>query len=475
VPVIDRNITATRRRARINSSVAAGLLLFLSAGAIGSSQPAGAGRYRVRTRQLTKGLMLSRIIDARGPNRIKVLKMNPASSLRMDVALSNDTLPGLEKTTSMARRHHAVAAVNASFFLPWGRPLGIFAADGSLKASPIAEGARVSAPRNERGLNIGHRRLSIRGFIDGTDDRFRVSAWNNQSPNRARIAGYTRAGGKRVPPPRHSCSVRLVPRGRMRWGPDGIGVERRYRVGRIACSKDRLWLADGIVIASRRGSRGSVELRRLRFANSVRLRWSVGWPSTLDAVAGSPVLMKDGAIVIKPCSAYVCRRHPRTGVGVTRSGRIYMVVVDGRQRGSKGMTIVQFARLFKRLGVRSAVNLDGGGSSTMVVKNHIVNSPSDPGGQRAVASALLVIRGRDAGESRPRPPAGAGAASAYNPSPSDAAASRRSGELALKDPASTGGLLHALSEGEFGASPAALEPELLRAAHAFEVARRPRR
>jgi hypothetical protein len=420
--------------------------------------------------------MLSRIIDARGPNRIKVLKMNPPSSLRLDVALSNNKLPGLEKTTSMARRHHAVAAVNASFFLPWGRPLGIFAADGSLKASPIAEGARVSAPRNERGLNIGHRRLSIRGFIDGTDDRFRVSAWNDQSPNRKWIAGYTPAGGRRVRPPRHSCAVRLKPEGPRRWGPERIGVEQSYQVRKVACSHDRLWLNGGVVLASRMGSKGSLRLIRLKLAESVTLRWSVvGWASTMDAVAGSPVLMKDGAIVIKPCSAYVCRRHPRTGVGVTRSGRIYMVVVDGRQRASKGMTIVQFARLFKRLGVRSAVNLDGGGSSTMVVKNHIVNSPSDPGGQRAVASALLVIRGRDAGESRPRPPAGAGAASAYNPSPSDAAASRRSGELALKDPASTGGLLHALSEGEFGASPAALEPELLRAAHVFEVARRPRR
>ena len=102
------------------------------------------------------------------------------------------------------------------------------------------------------------------------------------------------------------------------------------------------------------------------------------------------------------CGGYVCKRHPRTGVGVTESGQIFFVTVDGRQADSEGMTILQFAKLFKKLGAKRALNLDGGGSTTMVVKGEIVNTPS--GSERSVASALLVLKGEDSGEPEPSPP-----------------------------------------------------------------------
>ena len=88
--------------------------------------------------------------------------------------------------------------------------------------------------------------------------------------------------------------------------------------------------------------------------------------------------------------------HPRTAVGVSKDGRtVYLVVVDGRQKGlSEGITLVELAAWMKRLGCWDAINLDGGGSSTLVVKQpdgspRIVNSI--PGGiQRSVANHLGV-------------------------------------------------------------------------------------
>lgn len=122
----------------------------------------------------------------------------------------------------------------------------------------------------------------------------------------------------------------------------------------------------------------------------------------MDAIGGSPVLMKDGQIVIEPCSAYVCGRHPRTAVGFTSTGKILLVTVDGRRSDSVGMTVVQLARLFKYLGAEAALNLDGGGSATMVLKGKVVNRPSDSGGERAVVSSLLVLPGPDEGEPQPK-------------------------------------------------------------------------
>ena len=68
------------------------------------------------------------------------------------------------------------------------------------------------------------------------------------------------------------------------------------------------------------------------------------------------------------------------------------MTVDGRQQSSIGMSLVEFGDLMIGLGCYQALNLDGGGSTTMVVENKIVNSPSDSTGERPVANALLVVK-----------------------------------------------------------------------------------
>ncbi|UPK75385.1 phosphodiester glycosidase family protein [Nocardioidaceae bacterium SCSIO 66511] len=75
-----------------------------------------------------------------------------------------------------------------------------------------------------------------------------------------------------------------------------------------------------------------------------------------------------------------------------KRGRLMLVVVDGRQAGySEGLSVIDTARMMKRLGAREALNLDGGGSSVMAVKGKgIVNRPSDATGQRWLGNAFLV-------------------------------------------------------------------------------------
>lgn len=86
-------------------------------------------------------------------------------------------------------------------------------------------------------------------------------------------------------------------------------------------------------------------------------------------------------------------KHPRTGIGFSKDSlTIFLITVDGRQESSSGATLREFADLMISEGVFTGLNLDGGGSTTMVVNGKVVNRPSDKEGERAVGNCLLLIR-----------------------------------------------------------------------------------
>jgi len=84
-------------------------------------------------------------------------------------------------------------------------------------------------------------------------------------------------------------------------------------------------------------------------------------------------------------------RHPRTLIGVDDKGFLWLAAIDGRQPDrAAGMNFAELQRLCDRLHITDALNLDGGGSTTMVVKGEIKNKPSDAAGPRPVSDALIV-------------------------------------------------------------------------------------
>jgi len=95
----------------------------------------------------------------------------------------------------------------------------------------------------------------------------------------------------------------------------------------------------------------------------------------------------------KTSITFLKARHPRTFVGFDKdSTKLFLCVVDGRQERSIGMNFQEMADFLLSIGAWNAVNLDGGGSTTMVIHDNIVNSPSDKTGERPVANTLQVIR-----------------------------------------------------------------------------------
>lgn len=119
-------------------------------------------------------------------------------------------------------------------------------------------------------------------------------------------------------------------------------------------------------------------------------------PSTW-AVTGRVPLVEDGASVV-PDDADIPEddkpffgRHPRTFVGKTADGKWMFVVVDGRATTSVGTAMAESAQIALDLGMVDAINLDGGGSTTMVIGDRLVNDPSTDGKQREVGDALVWL------------------------------------------------------------------------------------
>ena len=116
-------------------------------------------------------------------------------------------------------------------------------------------------------------------------------------------------------------------------------------------------------------------------------------------VGGWPRLVKDGINLVKSDSTiegvfnrFSKVKHPRTGIGIAKdSSTVVLITVDGRQEISRGMSLDDFADLMIEHGVYQGLNLDGGGSTTMIIKNKIVNNPSDKTGERKVGNCIMVI------------------------------------------------------------------------------------
>nr|WP_320117362.1 phosphodiester glycosidase family protein [uncultured Marinifilum sp.] len=87
-------------------------------------------------------------------------------------------------------------------------------------------------------------------------------------------------------------------------------------------------------------------------------------------------------------------RHPRTAIGIDRKNNLlYMLVVDGRQPGySVGMSLKKLGKYLKKIGCDEALNFDGGGSSTMIFNQKIMNLPSDKNGERSVSNILYIMK-----------------------------------------------------------------------------------
>lgn len=283
-------------------------------------------------------------------------------------------------------------AVNADFFLfaPPGVPTGAHVEDRIVITGPGTRPVFAVDSAGEPWIGI----LTVTGLARFASDSLAIQAWNRQVASG--LSWFNRDFGERVDTASGTLRVPVTyARGGFIGVADSSGGARGIpstggllSLGRTAAGTLRTRLAGAAVPEAR----AEVEVRLHPF-------------HPRDAVGGFPVLVRDSIEAAGLDSAggagFGPVRHPRTLVGMAAGGRrLFLVTIDGRQPGySVGMTLREAARLALDLGATEALNLDGGGSTTMAVRRdssgreryEVVNRPSDPQGERPVGNALALI------------------------------------------------------------------------------------
>jgi hypothetical protein len=171
----------------------------------------------------------------------------------------------------------------------------------------------------------------------------------------------------------------------------GITKKRRADVAWLFTDTAKRWpyaFQTHPIIA--KGSNPDPSLKDLRTLE----QWK--WWKMQTAIGGGPVLVQDGSVFIsnkeEQLFAYESNdRHPRTAIGYTRNRRLIILVIQGRYPGfAEGATLEEAARILVELGCVEAINLDGGGSSCMLVNGKETIQPANKEGQRPVASVFMV-------------------------------------------------------------------------------------
>lgn len=372
-------------------------LLALTVG-VGGRSDASPGRHPaarpiVKTRHIAPGLTYTKIVRRSIPLRTYVLRIDLTEALTLDTTIAEAALPSRRPLTGIVASHGALAGVNGDPGEGLGNTVHPFAQDGELlhTAGPGATLFAVSRDESRTFFGVADVSVTLTDQNSGVD--YRLDRWNRGGPAAGELVGFSPLGGTLEPPPSHACSARLLPQGPPAAAPND-GVDRDFVVDTVGCSASALKTNGGVVIAAAPGTEEATQLLTLVPGTPMRLHWTLGWPNVFDAVGGVPMLLRDGSPT-PICAA--CARQPRTAVGVTASGQILLVVVDGRSRRSRGVTLGQLRNILRDLGAVTALNLDGGGSSEMVVEGQVVNQPSE-GHERHITNAILVLPGADPGE-----------------------------------------------------------------------------
>ena len=130
-------------------------------------------------------------------------------------------------------------------------------------------------------------------------------------------------------------------------------------------------------------------------------RWEEGLPYPDIMTSGPLLIWHDTLQYMRDDRTFVTNRHNRTAVGIREDGTVLLLVADGRHKQAEGLSLTELQQIFLWLGCRDALNLDGGGSTTMFLNTGdyqgVVNCPSDNGrfdheGERGVSNAVLVIK-----------------------------------------------------------------------------------
>lgn len=365
------------------------------------TQAAGVGWHRLHwtSRRIVPGIVVRHGVLRAPAEQVHEAIVSPGAFRGRVEVIHDGPVAGQHTASAVAAAQRAALVVNGGFFIVTGSdgyPGALVLGDGPPRIEHLISTATAAAGGSSRPVQGINRLPGVIENCGRPDSRpFRAPRQDFTCDSRSELVLFTPQLGAATPSGPGEQVV-IGPRGTVLWagprrgGPvparglviQGIGaaatwLRRHARAGRHLAVRERL--------ADRRGQ--PVPLRH-----------------GMSIASGAPVLLSDGHLAIDGAAegvtdpkdpsfnyAWARERQPRTIAGVGRSGQLMLVTVDGRQPGvSDGATLVEEAALMRALGAVSAVNLDGGGSTTMVAGGALVSRPSG-GAERADGDFVVAL------------------------------------------------------------------------------------
>jgi uncharacterized protein YigE (DUF2233 family) len=310
----------------------------------------------------------------RGAMFINVLDVDLANApIMVKPVLAGESFNKLDEVRDQAQKVAAIAAVNGNYFKRDGTPLGTLIIDGEWIAGPLYDRTCMGITDDGRILVD---RVKLHGTLSTSNPEV-PSIWVNNinQPRRhgCHLIAYTRRWGDKV---------------KMQYEGTLVAVDYNGQVTAKA-GKELPIPPGGYVLSDSKES----AIAKLNVGDNVHLSWHTdpaGWSHVINAVSGGPVLIRDGKLFVdfkneKFCKSWTGSQiHARTAIGVTGNRHLLLATIEGPH------TLWDVAKFLKKLGAVDAMNLDGGGSTTMVIGGQTVTRNSSKF-ERRVASALTIL------------------------------------------------------------------------------------
>lgn len=337
------------------------------------------------------------------PMNIHILLVDLAEpGVRVRTALSNGTVTGTETVRSMVVRTGAVAGVNGDYWSPFGVEQGLTMADGEIVIAPKHRTAVAVRKDGRAEIGIWTSGWTWNAYAEAADGAQHPIMMMNNDLGENWLALFSARYGRRTPGDRFPDVTEVV-------------LDRYGRVLEVRVGEPGTLVPPGGNVLSSRGTAAEWVSDHIRKGQKVDLHLTSdrSWENLQQAISAGPRILKDGRFFQDPLKlfpegeefdlswkrSHYLLRQPRSAAGVSRDGRkLILITVDGRQpQFSLGIYQKQMAELLQDFGAWDGMDLDSGGSATMVVEGHTVNHPSDGarpdgtgGRERSVANGLLV-------------------------------------------------------------------------------------
>ena len=281
------------------------------------------------------------------------------------------------KTTvrKMAQTENAIVAINAGYFKPQtGTPLGTLVIDGKVLTGPIYNRVGIGFFEKDGVVSYMMDNTGIDILAYTKSSTLKIDNINQPRMSQNHTLLYTKEWGKISPPPPKNGYNMLI---------DGNFITK--------ISANPIEINENEVVVS------SSKEKISAFAKDKEVYINTDITGKLKnanhIIAAGPYLVKNSEIFVdikKQKFEAIAGKNPRSALGYTKDGNLIIVTIDGREKTSVGMTLTELANLMKKIGCTDAMNLDGGSSSALYVKNKIVNDAINKEG--ALVSNSLIIK-----------------------------------------------------------------------------------